>query len=330
MAILYVYQGETYKEERAGGYLWSPRVKKDGSRTPGYYNMKKVKKGDYILHGDSGKTVAISIASKDYYEAEQPVELKNAKKPYKWDDKGYRVDTVYYDLTNHLVMANHYDWFKKNHVSNSAFQTNGKGKTSYLCNLPDEHARYILIQLIKINQDVNIDKILKDAMADIINEEVLEYDEAEKIEIDDLVSKQDGMNKPTWNSRGETQDFTNDLGTGKLKPKRDPQRAANALEIAEYYCEVEKSDKLFLRKNGKRYTEPHHLIPMCRYGDFSPGRIDIEENIVSLCSHCHNLLHYGRYEDKMPILERLYKEREKVLKDAGLDVSFEKLKDYYK
>ena len=31
------------------------------------------------------------------------------------------------------------------------------------------------------------------------------------------------------------------------------------------------------------------------------------ENIVSLCSHCHNLLHYGRIEDKKVILQKFYK-----------------------
>lgn len=43
------------------------------------------------------------------------------------------------------------------------------------------------------------------------------------------------------------------------------------------------------------------------------------QNIVSLCSHCHNLLHYGRFEDKKPILEKLYNERKEALKECGIE-----------
>jgi 5-methylcytosine-specific restriction protein A len=51
---------------------------------------------------------------------------------------------------------------------------------------------------------------------------------------------------------------------------------------------------------------------------------------VSLCSHCHNLLHYGRFEDKEPILEKLYEERKEALSKCGLNVTLEQLKLYYK
>ncbi|KFE42588.1 hypothetical protein SAGN_02522 [Staphylococcus agnetis] len=54
------------------------------------------------------------------------------------------------------------------------------------------------------------------------------------------------------------------------------------------------------------------------------------ENIVSLCSHCHNLLHYGKFEDKKPILEKLFNERKKALSAVGLDITLEKLEAYYK
>ena len=54
------------------------------------------------------------------------------------------------------------------------------------------------------------------------------------------------------------------------------------------------------------------------------------ENIVSLCSNCHNLLHYGRFTDKEPILEKLYKDRKEALKKVGLEITLEQLKEYYK
>lgn len=53
------------------------------------------------------------------------------------------------------------------------------------------------------------------------------------------------------------------------------------------------------------------------------------ENIVSLCSHCHNLLHYGKMEDKIPLLKKLYEDRQAALAQVGLEISFDELKAYY-
>lgn len=108
--------------------------------------------------------------------------------------------------------------------------------------------------------------------------------------------------------------MTTSSRTGRDIPKRDPQRAADALRHVNYLCEYDNSDRTFLRKNGKPYTEPHHLIPISKYRDFDYS-VDVMENIVSLCSHCHNLLHYGRFHDKKPILEKFYNDRREALHD---------------
>lgn len=59
-------------------------------------------------------------------------------------------------------------------------------------------------------------------------------------------------------------------------------------------------------------TEPYHLIPISKYKDFDYKNcsLDTMENIVSICSHCHNLLHYGKFEDKNLFLKNyLMKEK---------------------
>ena len=117
--------------------------------------------------------------------------------------------------------------------------------------------------------------------------------------------------------------------TGREKPKRVPKIAADSLAHAEYLCEFDNADRTFLRKNGRPYTEPHHLIPISKYKDFEYS-LDVMENIVSLCSHCHNLLHYGRMEDKKVVLQKLYDERIDALKTVGLELTFDQLLSYYK
>jgi 5-methylcytosine-specific restriction protein A len=53
----------------------------------------------------------------------------------------------------------------------------------------------------------------------------------------------------------------------------------------------------------------------------------VENNIVSLCSTCHNKLHYGK--DIREDLYKLYKDREKLLTIAGIKITFEELFKMY-
>ena len=48
--------------------------------------------------------------------------------------------------------------------------------------------------------------------------------------------------------------MTTSSQTGRSIPKRDPQRAADALAHAEYKCEFNNNDRTFPRKNGNPYT----------------------------------------------------------------------------
>ena len=65
MALFFVNQGATYKEERMGSYLWAPKLDKSGHKNCGYELMKEIHKGDFILNNADGKIVAISIANED-------------------------------------------------------------------------------------------------------------------------------------------------------------------------------------------------------------------------------------------------------------------------
>jgi hypothetical protein len=134
---------------------------------------------------------------------------------------------------------------------------------------------------------------------------------------------------PTWNGQKEAKEFTKAPGTGKPKPKGSAKKAVNVLAIADHRCEFDKTDRVFARKNGVGYTEPHHLILISKHDDFDYS-LDVEENIVSLCSHCHNLLHYGRKEDKKPILIKLLNDRKDALRKVGLEIDLDRLMEYYK
>lgn len=325
--IYLVNQGKTYKYEREGGYMWSPKLNASGRKNAGYMLMTSVKRGDFILHNSGGMISAISVADGDCYDAKQPEELRRSQTEYKWGDDGYRIDTKYYDFDVPLINSDIVDWAKKHHVTDSCFDTNGKLKLRYLCNISYEHAEYILNEALRQQKSQGVKEVICQALTDM--KAIYDnYDEVEKNIIDSIVASQTVVEKHYSGAAKKAQAMTLSGGDVKPKPKRDAQKAANALQNSNYKCEYNKADRTFHRKNGKSYTEPHHLIPISHYKDFMYS-VDIEENIVSLCSYCHNLLHYGCMEEKEEVLYTLYKARIEMLKKAGLDLTFEQLKSYY-
>jgi len=107
----------------------------------------------------------------------------------------------------------------------------------------------------------------------------------------------------------------------------NPDKSRRAIIESNYLCEANEEHKSFIRKNSTyQYTEAHHLIPRKFQNDFQHS-LDVTANIVSLCSNCHNQLHYG--ENIEDILKVLYYKREKRIKKVGLELSFKELKKLY-
>lgn len=97
---------------------------------------------------------------------------------------------------------------------------------------------------------------------------------------------------------------------------------------ADHKCEVDGSHPSFIRKNTNlNYTEPHHLIPMA-YQSLFENSLDIEANIVALCSACHNHIHYGKDADKL--IEVLFNKMKEELEQAGIHVEKIELITIYK
>lgn len=109
---------------------------------------------------------------------------------------------------------------------------------------------------------------------------------------------------------------------------RSQRVAKNALTKAGNLCEYDNKHYVFTRRNSdKNYTEPHHIVPLSASTDFPNVDLDREQNVVSLCSNCHNILHYGADFEK--ILKPLYEKRKELLKAIGIEILYEELKKYY-
>lgn len=109
---------------------------------------------------------------------------------------------------------------------------------------------------------------------------------------------------------------------------RSLQVSRYALKKANHMCEIDNSHVSFIRRNdGLLYTEPHHLIPMSMQEKFYPINIDIPENIVSLCSNCHNEIHYGKNANRL--IEKLYEMRKDALAAKGITITLKELLSIY-
>ncbi|PUA37060.1 hypothetical protein C8Z91_22205 [Paenibacillus elgii] len=112
--------------------------------------------------------------------------------------------------------------------------------------------------------------------------------------------------------------------------RRDPSVSVRALNKAGHLCEIDVAHPSFLRKNSSRlYMEPHHLIPMSMTDLFGVS-LDREQNIFSLCSNCHNQVHYGTKEDVRRILSLLFHSRtEGICSILGRSITIQEIYQIY-
>ena len=122
---------------------------------------------------------------------------------------------------------------------------------------------------------------------------------------------------------------SNDTGSEMIYKSYPRSRltAIRALERADYKCEICGEHATFKRKvDGLPYMEPHHLIPMAYQRDFK-YKLDRVGNIVSLCSNCHNEIHYGI--NSPDLIEKLYEMRKSDLSKIGLEITLKDLCTMY-
>ncbi len=140
MRYWWVNQNQTYRQEIQGGYLWSPKRKKDGSRNPFYEFMREVAPGDLVFSFVDTFIRAFGIARSHAYEAPKPEEFGNAGR--NWERVGWRVDVSFNEVQSRVRPA---DWMSllgpllpKKY---SPLRPNGYGnQTIYLTRLPEELA----------------------------------------------------------------------------------------------------------------------------------------------------------------------------------------------
>ncbi|QBB72166.1 HNH endonuclease [Pseudolysobacter antarcticus] len=105
MRYWWVNQKQTYRHEVPGGYLWSPKLKSNGSRNPFYDFMREVAPGDIVFSFADTFIKAIGIIASHAYEAPKPAEFGAAG--IRWDRIGWRVDVRFAELISQTRPSDH-------------------------------------------------------------------------------------------------------------------------------------------------------------------------------------------------------------------------------
>lgn len=172
-----------------------------------------------------------------------------------------------------------------------------------------------MVHLYKTYGKSNISKtVLKNKIDDLIIDELINSDHK-------LVDKY--VAKPLIKTKSRIID-------GRKVFERNKEAAIHALIESEFKCEMDCKHGTFIRKsNGQPYLECHHLIPLCfqHNSKFKNCNLDVPENIVILCSTCHNEIHYGK--NNKDLIKQLYKERLNKIKSVGINITLNELCDLY-
>lgn len=170
------------------------------------------------------------------------------------------------------------------------------------------------------------EKILEDEMQALLFDSESTQESDLRSEINREIVYEEEKTTPEYDNSPQTPKAMSSITHSRYQ--RDKKVAVNALRMANYLCEADPHHYVFQRRNSRiNYTEPHHLIPLSEQKYFPDVNLDREQNVVSLCSNCHNCLHYGAEIDC--ILKPLFNSRKKLLEALGIYITYEQLRAFY-
>ena len=148
-----VFQGDTYDEEKCGGFMWAPKYSKDGRIMHHWERLMDIRKGDVIFHCSNGFIKAISRAKDRFKECPRPGQ--NTGEWLNWENDGRKVECDYYVLKVPLKHGDYKDKILEYcNVKYAPFDKDGNGNMGYLYDLNQELAAFFIQEISKKNPEV--------------------------------------------------------------------------------------------------------------------------------------------------------------------------------
>lgn len=105
MRFWWVNQNQTYRQEIAGAYLWSPKRSRGNIRNPFYETMREVAPGDIVFSFFDTRIQAIGIAASHCYESPRPEEFGGVG--MNWERIGWKVRVNFVTMQNKVRPKDH-------------------------------------------------------------------------------------------------------------------------------------------------------------------------------------------------------------------------------
>lgn len=140
----WVNHKQTFKQEIEGGYIWSPKQNRNGSRNQTYLNLPRTKVGDFVFSYARGRIQALGVVSALSQSTQRPVEF--GKLGIQWDPDGWLVSVAWVHLEEPLEPRNHLGEIAPLlPKTNSPLKPNGMGNQGcYLAGISDELGKVLL------------------------------------------------------------------------------------------------------------------------------------------------------------------------------------------
>lgn len=89
MNYWWVNQGKSQKHQIAGGFIWSPKTKKNGNRHESYENLAETSPGDIVFSFARKKLRAVGVVTGKSFDSQKPVQF--GADGDRWDTVGHTV-----------------------------------------------------------------------------------------------------------------------------------------------------------------------------------------------------------------------------------------------
>lgn len=127
----WVNQGSSYARSQAGGYLWAPKLTKDGQQRADWDSLSLARAGDIVLNYAKGVVRAVSTVESEAVDAPRPAPEDEAS----WNMDGRRLSVRYRELESPIRLAEiPSDWRVE---ESGPFDKDGGVKQGYFYRLSD-------------------------------------------------------------------------------------------------------------------------------------------------------------------------------------------------
>ena len=149
MGFWWVNHKQTFKQEIQGGYIWSPKTNKDGSRNQAYINLTLTKRDDQIFSYAGGYIRAVGRVTKECQNHLRPNEFGDLGE--QWDRDGWLVRVDWKLLETPVSPTAHISQIAPLLPPKySPIRKNGKGNQKLYLTEINEVLAELLLKLIRV------------------------------------------------------------------------------------------------------------------------------------------------------------------------------------